>query len=187
MKAKPKLNNPFWKTPERRAILDKAVQQSALELEAKIKQKILDSTPAGKVYRRGAIFKKGTIADRKLNRTRFNRKFFSLNDERFAVAYSFHRASAPGQPPAVDTGGLINSIRAKTLGALKAKVATSKAYAAALDQGARIPGRRKNTKTVGPMKNINIAARPFFQSTADEYKAQFKQNLLEAIRGVKTT
>ncbi|MBS1797455.1 MAG: hypothetical protein JSS81_26770 [Acidobacteria bacterium] len=165
------LNNPLWKTPERRRILDKAVRQSAAELESLIKRKILDSSPAGKVYRRGAIFKSGAAADRKLNRTRFKRKFFSLFDEKFAVAFEFHRASAPGQPPAVSTGGLLNSIRARALGELKAQVATAQKYAAALDQGAKI-------------KNARIAARPFFASTAEEFRARFKQNLIDAIKQV---
>lgn len=137
MKALLKLNNPFWKTPERRQILDKAVQQSAAELEAKIKQKILESSPAGKTYARGNIF---------------------------------HRASRKGQPPAVFSGSLLISIRAKKLGELKSSVSTSKNYAPRLD-------------------NKNKLDRPFFESTAEAYKAQFKQNLTDAIReaGVKTT
>lgn len=166
MKSKLSLNNPLWSSTERRQLLDKVVQQSAAELEAKIKQKLLnpEKPPAGKIYRRGGIYKKGLIRDRKLNRTRFKRKFFSLYDEKFAVAYSFHRASRKGQPPATDTGALANSIRAKRSGEMHATVATSKNYGAILD-------------------DPNKLDRPFFRQTAEEFKAKFKQNIREAIGG----
>lgn len=165
MKSILKLNNPLWQTPERRAILDKAVQQSGAELEAAIKQKVLDSTPAGKTYRRAAIRRKIARRDLKFfrsNKRVFKRKFTTLFNETTAVGYNFHRASAKGQPPAVDHGGLINSIRTKRLGQLSVKVATSKAYAAILDDP----------------KRLN---RPFFASTVEEFKPKFKQNLQEAI------
>jgi hypothetical protein len=168
MKANLTLDNPLWQTPARRAILDKTVQESAAELESRIKQKVLSSTPAGKTYRRAPIFKHGAVADRKLNRARFNRKFFSLFDEKFAASYKFHRASKRGQPPAVDSGGLLNSIRAKKTGIIKATVESSKNYAGRLD-------------------DKNKLDRPFFKSTAEEFKTKFQQNLAEAIRGVKTT
>jgi hypothetical protein len=146
MKAKLTLSNPLWQTPERRAILDKVVQQSAAELESKIKQKILASRPAGRTYRRGAAVLKGGKP----------------------AAFSLHRASKKGQPPAVDSGGLVNSIGAKKTGAVKAAVSSGKNYAGRLDRKDRLD-------------------RPFFASTAEEFRAKFRQNLAEAIRGVKTT
>lgn len=131
MKSELTLNNPLWKSPQRRAMLSRTVLQSAAELESRIKRKILDSRPAGRVYGRGKR--------------------------------RFHRASARGQAPAVDTGGLLNSIRARKIGLLKAVVATSKIYAARLDDQNRLN-------------------RPFFQSEADAFRPKFKQNLLDAIK-----
>lgn len=165
MKSILKLNNPLWRTPERRAILDRAVQQSGAELEAAIKQKVLNSTPAGKTYRRAAIRRKIAKRDLKFfrsNKRVFKRKFTTLTNEKTTVGYQFHRASRKGQAPAVDTGNLINSIRSKRIGQLSNRVATSKAYAAILDDP----------------KKLN---RPFFKSTADEFKPKFKQNIQEAI------
>lgn len=184
MKATLKLNNPLWKTPGRKAILDKAVQASAVELEKEIKQTILNSTPRGRTYRRGAIRKK--IAKRDLefyrsNKKVFKRKFTGLYKEKTTVGYSFHRASAPGQAPAVDTGGLLNSIRAHRLAVLKARVSTSKKYAAALDNGATINNRSSRTRIAGPFQNRTIAQRPFFASTAEKFKSKFKENIRKAI------
>ncbi|MCD9186713.1 MAG: hypothetical protein LUM44_09780 [Pyrinomonadaceae bacterium] len=159
MKAKLKLDNPLWKTPERRKILDKAVQESAAELEAEIKQKILTGTKTGKLYRKGSIKRRGRIVGSKI-----------------------HRASAPGEAPANDTGGLANSIRAKKVEQMHSKVATSKNYAEPLDKGATINGRNKRTKIVGPMRNRSLKPRPFFSSTADEFKPKFLNNLQEAIK-----
>lgn len=166
MKATLKLSNPIWRTETRRAILDRAVQQSGAELESEIKQTILSSVPGGKTYRRGAIRRR--IAKRDLeffrsNRAIFKRKFTSLTRETTTVGYKFHRASLKGQPPAVDSGNLINSIRAKRRGVMKVSVTTSKKYAARLD-------------------NKNKLNRPFFSSTAEKFKAKFKQNIADAMK-----
>ena len=131
MKTKLQLNNPIWKSPERRAMLSKTILQSAAELESRIKLRILNSTPRGRMYKRGN-----------------NR---------------FHRASARGQAPAVDSGNLINSIRARKTGFLSAVVATGNNYAAWLD-------------------DKNKLDRPFFNSEAEKFRAKFRQNILDAIK-----
>jgi len=64
---------------------------------------------------------------------------------------------------------------------MHSKVATSKNYAEALDKGATINGRNKRTKIVGPIRNRKIKPRPFFSSTADEFKPKFLNNLSETI------
>lgn len=156
MKAILTLNNPLWNTPERRKILDTAVQESAIELESEIKQTILDSTPRGRLYRRGAITKRAS------KNNSFLRKVAG-NSKRVIAGSKFHRASAKGQPFATDTGGLLNSIRAKKTAELKAKVATNKNYAPRLD-------------------DKNKLDRPFFESTAEKFKAKFKQNLEDALK-----
>lgn len=165
MKAKLHLTSPLWKTPERRAILDKAVQQSGAELESAIKQKILDSVPSGKLYRRGGI--KRQIAKRDLGffrsrRRVFKRSFTGLYAEKTTVGYQFHRASKRGQPPANDTGNLLNSIRASKIGFLSVRVATAVRYAVRLDSTQGLD-------------------RPFFARASEEFKPKFKQNIREAI------
>ena len=146
-------------------MLDKVVQKSAAELEAKIKEKVLKSVPAGKVYRRTAI--KRRIAKRDLdffrsNQRIFRRQFTTLYNEKTVVGYNFHRASRKGQPFANDTGETLNATRARKIGELKAVVANSKPHAEILD-------------------NPNKLNRPFFRSTAEEFKKQFRENLAEAI------
>lgn len=146
-------------------MLDAAVQQSGAELESLIKQKILTGSKTGKTYRRGAVRKK--IATRDLsfyrsNRKVFKRKFTSLVRETTVVGYNFHRASARGEAPANDTGGLANATRSKKTGEMRNKVSNSKKYASRLDA----------------KEGLN---RPFFESTAEEYKPKFLENLEEAI------
>lgn len=74
----------------------------------------------------------------------------------------FHRASAKGQSPAIDSGSLINSVRARTKSELVATVSTSKKYAEILD-------------------NKNKLDRPFFETTAEKFKPKFKENIRKAI------
>lgn len=149
MKAVLSLTNPMWNSPQRKQLLDRVVQKSAAELEGEIKQKILNSSPRGKLYRRGS---------------------------------KFHRASAPGQPPASDTGSLLNSIRASKIELLKARVSVGVKYGEPLDKGAvAINNRNSPTKIVGPLRNRTIAPRPFFAVTAQKFKEKFKQNIKDAI------
>jgi hypothetical protein len=189
MKVKLQLNSPMWKRQERRAILDQTVQQSGAELEGRIKQTMLPPTrkeqPSGRTYRKTAITKKATKGLLKLGL----QKQKGRTDKVIAGA-NFHRASAPGQAPAIDSGGLVNSIRAKKTGEMKNTVASSKEYAAALDDGARPPSkrsRRPSKKHPGPVQNLTgphrggMAARPFFKSTAENFRPKFKENISTAI------
>lgn len=138
-------------------MLDKAVQTSGAELEAGIKQKILTSQPAGRTYRRSPITRAATSRNLPagLRRTK--------NKNRVIVGSNFHRASRRGQPPAVDTAGLINSIRARKTGPLKTTVSAGKHYGEILD-------------------DPNKLNRPFFRSTVKEYLPKFKENILEVIK-----
>ena len=158
MKSILKLNNPLWQTQARRAMLDKAVQQSGAELESRIKQKILTGPKSGKTYRRGAI----TRAASKKNLGLGLRKVKN-NSKRVVAGSNFHRASARGESPANDLGGLVNATRSKKTGEMRNTVANSKKYAPILD-------------------DPNGLDRPFFRSTADEFKPKFKQNIADAIK-----
>jgi hypothetical protein len=159
MKAKLTLTNPLWKAASRRRVLDKAVQESGAELEAEIKRTILESKPAGRTYRRGPITRKATAKNLPPGlRTQKG------NSNNVIAGSNFHRASKKGQPPAVDTAGLINSIRAKKTGELKSTVATSKKYAEVLDDPKKLD-------------------RPFFKTTAEKFLPKFKENIKKAIGG----
>lgn len=66
-----------------------------------------------------------------------------------------HQASAPGEPPAVDTGKLKNSIRSEQIAVTKAIVSASAEYAAYLEFGTRRmaarPYMRPAVEAVTPM------------------------------------
>lgn len=70
---------------------------------------------------------------------------------------SFHRASAPGQPPAVDTGNLLGSIQAEFSERELAGEITLNLYGWLLDQGTE-----------------RVAARPWIMPSLDEVMKEFK-------------
>jgi HK97 gp10 family phage protein len=79
-----------------------------------------------------------------------------------------HRASAPGEPPASDTGRLVNSINAQLSGPGEAEAIAGNAavkYARFLEFG-----------------TSRIAARPFFLPALEKSKAWIRQRLQEALR-----
>jgi phage gpG-like protein len=171
MKVKINLNSPMFNRSERRAILDDVVQQSAAELETEIKNKILAGPKTGRLYRKGPITR---ASSKKLLAAGFKPK--RGNAKRVIVGANIHRASAPGQSPASDTGGLVNSVRAKKTGDLKSTVSSSKDYAAPLDDGAKGTGRSRKGA---------IAPRPFFKSTAKQYEPTFRKNVEAAVDKLK--
>ena len=75
----------------------------------------------------------------------------------------WHRASAPGQPPATDTGILINSIESKREG-MTAWVWTEKEYGKWLEFGTR-----------------DIAPRPWLGPAVDKNKERFPKELGAAV------
>jgi HK97 gp10 family phage protein len=74
-----------------------------------------------------------------------------------------HKASAPGQPPATDTGTLVNSIESKRDG-LVAVIWTEKAYGKFLEFGTR-----------------DIAARPWLTPAVEQNKARFPELLGKSV------
>jgi hypothetical protein len=78
------------------------------------------------------------------------------------VGANFHRASAPGQPPAIRTGRLINSIRGRLVGLRSARVTVGVGYGLPLDDP----------------EGLN---RPFFHSRAILYRPRFVENVRQAI------
>lgn len=189
MKVTLNLNSPMWNSQARRAKLDQVVQESGAELEANIKAKMLPSTrkkpPTGRVYRKGSIKKAATKPLLKLGL-----KKVKGSTDRVVAGSLIHRASAPGEAPAVETGGLVNSVRSKKNGDLKNTVSVGKRYGEALENGARPPSKRSgriSKKRPGPVRNLmgphrgGIQPRPFFGVTVEEFRPKFKENVETAI------
>jgi hypothetical protein len=122
------LKKPIWNTPARRKILSEVVFESALSLEGDIKDVIASSRPAGRTYRLGAI-----TSNRKSSQGLGLKSRNKNGKKQTIVGANFHRASAKGQPPAIRTGGLLNSIRTKKIAQLRAKVFVGKFYGGILD------------------------------------------------------
>jgi hypothetical protein len=78
-----------------------------------------------------------------------------------------HQASGPGQPPAIDTGYLINHIAAKELAPMQWSVSAGAEYAAALEYG---------------YPPNNLAARPYMRPAADRAREPFKAAIIEALK-----
>lgn len=76
-----------------------------------------------------------------------------------------HRASAPGDPPATDTGRLLNSIRFDLVNKLTATVGSNVEYAAWLEYG-----------------TLTMAARPFMRPAAELSRPKFAKRVAAAIR-----
>jgi hypothetical protein len=148
MRANLNLNDPRWKSASRRAAVQQALNQAATELSDDIKLFISSSRPAGRTYRVGAIKRK---ASRRNNIagliTRGNKRI---------VGATIRRASAPGQPPAIDTGRLINSIQSGRIGEFKYRVFSSVYYALILD-------------------SPNGLNRPFFRVRVENFRPRFRE------------
>src|SRR5688572_2293021 len=77
--------------------IDKVAQELAYRIVDEARQLMDESTPAGRVYRRGGFTR----------RNKFDGQRASGRGSRF------HRASAPGQPPAEDSGKTYRDIHVR--------------------------------------------------------------------------
>ena len=155
MKTKLTLKNPLWETTQRRQILEKVLNLSAQELEKAVKDRIENSVPTGRLYRRGAITARATKKTANLGLFRK-----AGTKTRVIIGSRFHRASASGQAPAIDSGKLLRSLQVKKTGVLQLTIFTPLKYAAILE---------------------NKLNRPFLKVSRDNYRRKFKQNLKDAI------
>lgn len=150
------LTSPIFRQGVNPAAISAAVYKSAAELERDMKENIQKSTPRGRTYKKTAITRASTRSRAGLGLRR--------RGNRLIVGYQFHRASAPGQPPAIRHGRLINSIRATRNGPFSARVNCGVLYGRPLDDPA----------------GLN---RPFFISRAELYRPRFIENVRAAIFG----
>ena len=115
----------------------------------------------GRAYRRGAITKKLSL--RSARGYKGAQAVYGGGRVNVTVGYKFHRASAPGEAPAVDTGNLMNSIRTRMVGALQAEVVAGAEYAQLLET-------RRN--------------RPIFGAVVKVLRGWFEQRVKDALKGL---
>lgn len=120
----------------------KAVTKTALDVDRNIKKRMQQSPASGRVYRRG----KGR------NRSRL------------------HRASAPGQAPAMDSGDLINSIMFRQETPLTATVSSNAIYGRRLEYGGT------------DSRGVYIAPRPAWRPAVEKMTPKFRERIEEAVR-----
>lgn len=128
----------------------------------------------GRTYGRGAVTRRASKTTRSLGL----RERTTKGGNRLAiVGATFHRASAPGEAPAVDQGQLINSISTAKSGPLSSVVFTPMPYAWALEAGAyysQLKSRRV----------VKIEPRPSFGPAVEAARPGFEQDCDAAIREV---
>lgn len=123
-----------------------------------MKRNISVSVAAGRTYRRAAIVRKASRRNSGLKLK--TRKGGSL----VVVGFQFHRASRRGQPPAIDTGKLINSIRALRISKFRHRINVGALYGAYLD-------------------DPEVLDRPFFASRVELFRPVFFENMRRAVLG----
>jgi hypothetical protein len=121
------LSSPIFQPGTLQSSLERIVAQTAFDYERKVKEQ-MRAPKSGRTYRRGAITRAASSNLPKGLRTRTTEK----GNVRAIVGYRLHRASAPGEAPAVDEGTLINSIVAKPDG-LRATITVSAPQAEILE------------------------------------------------------
>ena len=132
----------------------KELQAALAELGEDISQVVTDAVNATGLEIRGDIVK------RIQRGPKTGRTYRKSNPSRI------HKASAPGQAPATDTGRLVNSITFKRISPLTVTVGSKLAYASYLEFGTR-----------------NIARRPAWAPAAMLAEPKFRKRLEAAIAG----
>lgn len=138
---------------------ERGVDRARLAVETYAKKEIMKTMPMGNIYYRipgekWMIVRKGSLGGLLV-------AVFSMEGK--ANLSLMHKASAPGDPPATDTGTLANSIESKREG-LSAVVWTEKKYAKWLEFGTR-----------------KIAPRPFMAPAVAANKERFPKELGAAV------
>jgi HK97 gp10 family phage protein len=89
----------------------------------------------------------------------------SMQGGKSGAVYGRHQASAPGEPPAIDTGNLINSIRHEAEdGGFTQVISANAEYAQHLEYGTR-----------------KMAPRPYMRPAAEKIRPRFLEAMRQAI------
>jgi hypothetical protein len=172
--------------------INKALYVSAKKVEDDAKKSILDGQKTGRTYRRSAIKATGKrvigsrikwIDGKAVNAGNIKAKV--------AIGYIFHRASAPGEAPASDTGhlaGSINSSMASNGGeAIVSAGSGAVKYAKWLEFGTlgvvghSVSFSGGKVSETGEIRR-GIAARPFLFPALERNKAWINAKLQEAFK-----
>lgn len=113
----------------------------------------------GQTLKRGANLVRNDAVDSILRGSPSGRSYEKYDPRRT------HTASAPNQPPASDTGFLVNNIIWKMAGKFEAEVQSNAPYSIPLEFG-----------------TSKMAARPFLQPALEKNKIKIKQMVSDAIR-----
>jgi phage gpG-like protein len=110
----------------------------------------------GRTYRRGAITKSYKVSGKAWRKWKGTGAKARMSGGRVQVitGYQFHRASAPGEAPAVDLGKLRASYEAERTGSEAAMVFSNSVYAARLELG----GSDSRGRYIAPRPALKPAA-----------------------------
>jgi phage gpG-like protein len=143
----------------------KAITRGALLVQSRARKRIMNGPKSGRVYGKNADVMNYTVNHMMGNKTQ----------QRKAAA-KVHVASAPGEPPANETGNLarkINVINAtESNGVWTAKVTANTKYAAALEFGTRRAGRSRR---------VAIQERPFLRPSLAEAVDEIDKDIKRAV------
>lgn len=148
------------------------VWQTAQEIERDTKSR-MEGPKHGRIYRRGAITKRYSVRGKKWQQHKGARARLVGGKVEVTVGYQFHRASAPGEAPAVDLGNLRASYQAEMVNDDAAAVFSNSIYAARLELGG------------SDSRGIHIAARPALRPAAKEARTRFVQRMRAMLAGLR--
>lgn len=122
------IGSPILRPGELQSALEKIVAKTAYDYEKRVKEK-MQSAKHGRTYARGAITRAASKNTRAMG---LRNRITAKGNRRAIVGYKIHRASAPGEAPAVDQSILINSIQVKPEGT-RATIKVGAAYGGILE------------------------------------------------------
>jgi len=139
--------------------INKAVYASAQKVSTEAKKSILDGNKSGRIDNRR---RSGSVIGTAVN---FNNGVVAAEG---SFRGGFHRASAPGEAPASDTGRLVNSINS---------------YAVGNGEAISVAGRGTvKYATMLEFGTSKMAARPFMFPALEKSKAWISARIQDAVR-----
>lgn len=161
LKTTVKLKSRIFLSGELQQKLTEVVKRNALAVEAEAKLRIKQGSKTGRTYRRRSI-KRSVGAKRAAEFQAIGLRRSRLKPGSFVIGYSLHRASAPGESPADDTGNLANRITATEAVAdehsVRASVISGAAYGRLLEEEMNRPYLRPALEQVKPQFTREVKA-----------------------------
>jgi len=141
------------------AAVGKIVRRTANDVERRAKVAIQSGHKTGKTYARSTTGKRRVHVTVHDTTTGAKRREWT-GQRQTVTTRTTHRASAPGEAPATDTGELVNSISVEMTRQTEALVMVDAEYGAALEYG-----------------TARVAARPFLTPAAEGARAAFVRDM----------